>query len=83
MDDYAISTDMSGFFPGVPPTDWAPHYVLTLGPPIFPGHEVRNGPSIMRNARGWIDIDLLLTSPTITDALKATRVRRSDPDGGS
>jgi hypothetical protein len=82
VDDYAISTDMSQFFPGVPHTDWPPHYVLTLGPPIRPSHEVRNGSSVKRNARRWIDIDLLLTSPTITDALKATRERRSDADRG-
>lgn len=78
VDDYAISGDMSEFFPGVPTTGWPPHYVLTLGPPIRPSQEVRNGPSIKRNARRWIDIDLLLTSPTITDALNATRERRSE-----
>jgi hypothetical protein len=64
----------------VPLAEWPPHYVLTLGPPIRPDHEVRNGPSIKRNARRWIDIDLLLTSPTIADALTATRARRSDAE---
>lgn len=82
VDDYAIGTEMSEFLPGVPPTGWDPHYVLTLGPPMRPANEVRNGPSIKRAMRTWIDIDLLLTSPTITDALKATRMRRSDLDGG-
>jgi hypothetical protein len=80
VDDYVISGDMSEIFPGVPSVEWPPHYVLILGPPIRPHHEVRNGPSIKRNARRWIDIDLLLTSPTITDALKATRARRSDAE---
>lgn len=32
----------------------------------------------MRAMRTWIGIDLLLTAPTITDALKAMRARRSD-----
>lgn len=48
-----------------------------------PATEVRNGPSIMRAMRTWEDIDLLLTSATITNALKATRNRRSglEPSG--
>lgn len=78
VDDYTIGTEMSEFFPGVPPTGWDPHYVLTLGPAIRPSVEVHNGPSIKRAMRTWIDIDLLLTSGTITDALKATRERRSE-----
>lgn len=82
VDDYAIATEMSQHLPGVPATGWDPHYVLTLGPPIRPAAEVRNGPSIMRAMRTWIDIDLLLTSTTITEALKATRERRSDTAGG-
>lgn len=78
VDDYAIGTEMGDFLPGVPATDWDPHYVLTLGPPIRPAAPVPNGPSIKRAMRTWIDIDVLLTSPTITDALKATRARRAD-----
>lgn len=78
VDDYAIGTEMGQFLPGVPPTGWDPHYVVTLGPSIRPAHEVRNGPLVKRAMRTWIDIDLLLTRPTITDALRATRERRSD-----
>lgn len=81
VDGYEIVTDIGEPFPGVPAAEGDPHYLLTLGPPIRPPTEIRNGPSIMRAMRTWIDIDLLLTSPTITDALKATRQRRSDTDG--
>lgn len=81
VDGSDIVTDIGAPFPGVPPAEGDPHYLLTLGPPIRPPAEIRNGPSIMRAMRTWIDIDLLLTSPTITDALKATRQRRSDVDG--
>ena len=77
VDDYAIGTEMSEFLPGVPPTGWDPHYVLTLGPPIRPASEMRNGPRILRSMRTWIDLDLLLTSATITEAHQATRARRS------
>lgn len=83
VDGYDIVTDIGTTFPGVPRAEGDPHYLLTLGPPITPTAEVRNGPKIMRAMRTWIDIDLLLTSPTITDALKATRARRSDLDGGA
>lgn len=83
VDDYAIDTEMSSHLPGVPPTGWDPHDVLTLGPPIRPSRDVSNGPSIKRAMRTWIDIDLLLTSPTITDALRATRERRSDTGPGA
>lgn len=82
VDGYEIVTDIGKPFPGAPHAEGDPHYLLTLGPPIRPPTEIRNGPSIMRAMRTWIDIDLLLTSPTITDALKATRARRSDLDGG-
>lgn len=82
VDGYEITTDLGANFPGAPPAQGDPHYLLALGPPIKPPTEIRNGPSIMRAMRTWIDIDLLLTSVTITDALKATRTRRSDLDGG-
>jgi hypothetical protein len=55
-----------------------PHYLLQLGPTIRPDHEVRTGPGILRSARVWVDIDLLLTSMTITEAFAATRARRTE-----
>jgi hypothetical protein len=76
VDDYTIETDMAKHFPGVPHTDWDPHFLLELGPPIYPGSEVPSGSSVQRAMRIWADIDLLLTSATITEALKATKARR-------
>lgn len=78
VDDYTVATEMADHLPGVPPTGWDPHYVLTLGPAMRPHHEVRNGPSVRRAARVWADIDLLLTAHTVTEAMKATRLRRAD-----
>ena len=78
VDDYAIVSDMSPFFPGAPDTsDWVPHFLMTLGPPIRPSREVRTGAGIVRSARVWVDIDLLLTCSTITEALQATKRRRN------
>lgn len=79
VDDYVISTDIAEFFPGAPQAEDDPHFVLSLGPPIRPAATVKNGPSVQRSMRTWADIDLLLTSETITDAMKATKARHS-PD---
>lgn len=76
VDDYVIDTDMSRHFRGVPSVEWDPHFVLQLGPAIRPTREVRTGPKIVRSARVWVDIDLLLTSETITEALELTKQRR-------
>jgi hypothetical protein len=65
--------------PGSPDASWdVPHYFLTLGPPRRPDHAVRTGPRINRSARVWADIDLLLTSSTITEAWERTRARREE-----
>jgi hypothetical protein len=77
VDDYVITTEPGDQLPGVPRVDWDPHYLLTLGPPIRPSGEVRTGPSVNRSARVWVDVDLLLTSETVTEALHATRARRT------
>jgi hypothetical protein len=80
VDGYVISTDLASFFPGAPRAESDPHFVLTLGPPIRPPAPIPSGASIRRAIRIWADIDLLLTSATITDAWKATKARRStDP----
>jgi hypothetical protein len=39
---------------------------------------VRTGPRLNRSARVWADIDLLLTSSTITEAWERTRARRAE-----
>jgi hypothetical protein len=76
VDSYVIDTDMSHHFPGVPSVQWDPHFVLTLGPPIRPDHDVPTGRKIQRSARVWVDIDLLLTASSISEALELTKQRR-------
>jgi hypothetical protein len=77
VDEYTIAQDVSSFFPGAPVTDWEPHFLLTLGPAIRPSHEVRTGRGIFRSARVWVDIDLLLTATTISEAAEQSRRRRA------
>jgi hypothetical protein len=55
-----------------------PHYLFRLGPPIKPPHAVPNGPSVRQASRVWCMLDLLLTSATITDALRETKRRLGD-----
>lgn len=60
--------------------EWPPHYCLTLGPAIRPPHIVRAGPSVRYAARVWCMLDTLLTSASITDALRETKRRLADSD---
>jgi hypothetical protein len=54
-----------------------PHYVYTLGPPITPTHEVRNG-NVQRALRIWAAIDLLLVCQTISEARDRTNERLAE-----
>lgn len=78
VDGYVIDTDVTRHLPEAPSQEWEPHFFFTLGPPIRPDHEVPTGRRIQRSARVWVDIDLLLTAPTISDALELTKQRRAD-----
>ncbi len=78
VDDYAIVDTLHGHVPGAPDAMWeVPHFLLRLGPPIRPDHEVRTGKGIVRSARVTVDIDLLLTSSTITEAFHQSTARRA------
>ena len=76
VDDYVVSTQIAEHLP-VPPTEWDPHFVITLGPAIKPSRPVPTGTRIRRAARVWVDIDLLLTAPTISEALTLTERRKN------
>ena len=45
----------------------SPHFLYRLGPPIYPGKEVRTG-AVYRSGRKWAMLDLLLSSNTIAEA---------------
>jgi hypothetical protein len=77
VDDYTIVDRPRPHIPGAPDIGWEqPTFMLTLGPPMRPDHEVRTGSGIIRSGRVWVDIDLLLTSQTITEAAELSRARR-------
>jgi hypothetical protein len=79
IEDYIISSNLAEDVEGAVETDDRLRFVFSLGPPITPAHEVRTGSRIFRSMRVWVDIDLLLTEPTISDALEKTRARHELP----
>jgi hypothetical protein len=73
--DETVATPF-GHVPGAPNAKWdEPHALLHLGPPIRPDHSVRTGVGIYGPGRHWADLDLLLSSPTFADAVRASKVR--------
>jgi len=60
--------DPSLHFP-IPTQTWEQRILFHLGPPFKPDHEVRTGNKIFRATRVWVNLDDLLTSQTISEAL--------------
>jgi hypothetical protein len=75
-----VVSDLSEAVSEVPAPSFGPAFVLTLGPPIPVPEGVRTGRAIQRSARRVIDLDLLLTSATISDAWARMVERHRDPD---
>ena len=77
VDSYEIVDSPHGLFPGAPDLRWdEPAYFLRLGPPFRPDHEVRTGKGIPQSMRVTVDLDLLLTSETITEAYALMKERQ-------
>lgn len=85
VDNYEVVGDVRPYFPGADRGErWeGPYYLLHLGPEIRPPRKVPNGPGVQRNMRLWCMLDLLLTSPTITDAFLKTKKRRAAAEQGA
>ena len=73
VDSYEIVTKLWEHLP-FDEEDWEPTFLLKLGPPFKPSHEVKNG-NIWSNGRLWIDLDTLFTCETVKDALTLTQQR--------
>ena len=77
VDEYTIVDTPFGHVPVAPNLTWdAPNFLLRLGPPICPDHEVRTGKGIPQSMRVTVDLDLLLTSATITEAYALQKARQ-------
>ena len=78
VEDYTIGL-LWEHFPQIPDhgTDSVgEHMIYTLGPVIGPAEPLRNG-AHYRSGRLWVALDLLLTSPTLKDALAADKARQA------
>jgi len=79
VDSYQIVDDYAPFFPEISRRKRGPKgsevYILyTLGRPIRPQQEVKNG-NVYATGRLWASLDLLLTSKTIEQACNLTKKR--------
>ena len=76
IESYEISDELYKFVPELPKErSNEMHFIYTLGPAIIPQKEVKTGKSIVMSNRVWADIDTLLTSDTITEAMEITKAR--------
>jgi hypothetical protein len=77
VDSYRIvADDHAGFEPLAGKVSWdhERHWLFQLGPAIVPPEPVKNG-KLWPTHRGWIAIDLLLTSKTVAEARDKTSAR--------
>jgi hypothetical protein len=77
VEDYEVITDPHEHLPEIPSQVWERSFLYTLGPPIVPPNEVRTG-RLYKAARVWAAFDLLLTSPTISEARDRTKSRLAE-----
>jgi hypothetical protein len=78
VDAYRVTEDeYAGFTPlkGKADLGVERRWLFRLGPPIVPAKEVKAG-KLWGSHRGWIAIDLLLTSDTVAEARDKTNARR-------
>lgn len=76
IEGYEITDELYKYIPELPKERVSEmHFVYTLGPAIIPQKDVKTGKSIVMSNRVWADIDTLLTSDTITEAMEITKSR--------
>lgn len=79
IDDYKLITRPHDHLPFTLGSEWAdwefdrPHFLYWLGPAIRPSQPVAS--KMTRATRAWADIDLLLTCPSIREAVEASKNR--------
>jgi hypothetical protein len=75
IDSYLVVDDLNEVADEIPHGSRAtPHIVYRLGPPIALNPPLPSGTNY-RAARLWVALDLLLTSPTLKEALAQTKAR--------
>ncbi len=77
IDEAVVTKDLADVAPGkLAPCPVAhPHFLYSLGPAMRPHHHVPAGPKVRQSTRVWAALDLLLTAPTITEAMLESKKR--------
>ena len=71
-------TNQHPFVPEIPDVELSEtHFVYELGPAIIPQKVIRTGDKIVMSNRVWAQLDTLLTSDTITEAMEISKARNT------
>lgn len=76
IEKYTVTDNLHPFVPEIPDVELSEtHFVYELGPAIIPPKDIRTGDKIVMSNRVWAQLDTLLTSDTITEAMEISKAR--------
>lgn len=78
IEDHAVFTNVSEYFPEIKEKEWPPHFLYSLGPAMKPNKEVRTG-KIYPNGRVWCMLDTLFTCNSVAEARDLSKMRTARP----
>ena len=78
IEKYTVADNLHPFVPEIPDVELSKtHFVYELGPAIIPSKDIRTGDKIVMSNRVWAQLDTLLTSDTITEAMEISKARNT------
>ena len=78
IEKYTVTDNLHPFVPEIPDVELSEtHFVYELGPAIIPPKVIRTGDKIVMSNRVWAQLDTLLTSDTITEAMEISKARNT------
>ena len=78
IERYTITDNLHPFVSEIPDVELSEtHFVYELGPAIIPSKDIRTGKKIVMSNRVWAQLDTLLTSDTITEAMEISWARKN------
>lgn len=78
IEKYTVTDNLHLYVPEIPDAELSEtHFVYDLGPAIIPPKDIRTGDKIVMSNRVWAQLDTLLTSDTITEAMEISKVRNT------
>lgn len=76
IEKYTVTDNLHPFVPEIPDEELSEtHFVYELGPAIIPPKDIRTGNKIVMSNRVWAQLDTLLTSDTVTEAMEISKAR--------